>query len=449
METHVGIEATKSASGRPSNGRTDEPIRTTRVDQGHVASNGGAASAPSHAEESISPTTGAHIDAVLAADDVHTLVGAQAWKDQISDERAELDAHARQLGLELEHRQAELDAREEELNRNLAEFDQEMRRSRLWLSERRCEIEEREVEIGARRADVEARWERILEGERQLQAARRDRGDDGAATAADCTSDRGVPDVPETAFVPVADSAANDTELTLRARRLDEAEALLAAEHEALAEAKRRAEEDRVAWRAIREAERQSWDEERARQEAALARRHETLGERSRQLDARAESLEQLRTDLAAAQRETLEIRVAVQELWLQLSGRIPAAAAMQSLAEARAKLSAHYRDAGGAFVETERRLRQSAGQLAEQLAQVKEQRRQFQAWADERQAAIERQAARLVAREQELEAQDQRHREQERSWSEQRLAYRREIRRLHGQLGGRASIDTPVALLR
>jgi chromosome segregation ATPase len=107
----------------------------------------------------------------------------------------------------------------------------------------------------------------------------------------------------------------------------------------------------------------------------------------------------------------------------------------LQSLAEARAKLAAQYRDADGEFDAAEKRLRAAAADLAQQLNQLKEQRRQFQTWADERQAAIERQAARLVAREQELEAQEQRFGDCEQSWTEQRLGFRRQIRRLLAEL--------------
>lgn len=432
MNTRTGQNVDHWANP-PVASQADEEIRTTRVDPGHAAANGstsGDETAPSHA---------ARADAVLAADDVHTLAGAAALSEDLADERAEIDAHARQLGLELAARQADLDAREEELNRRLAEFDQEMRRSRLWLEARRREIEEREVEIGTERADVEARLERMLAGERELLAQRRERleGMEGGA-ALDAregmvpASDAEPPTVPESAFVSV-DLLPSD--FSARVQRLERAEALLAVEHEAIAEARRQLDADRSASREALAAERREWSELHARRESQLDRREQTLRERAEQLDARAKSLDATRRDLASNEREALEMRVAVQELWLSLSGRVAPAAMLQALAESRAKLAAEYRQHGSEFDAAEKRLRNAGERLAEQLAQLKEQRRAFQTWADERQAAIERQAARLVAREQELEAEEARRREQEREMSEQRLAYRREIRGLLAEL--------------
>ncbi len=396
-----------------------DAIRKTRIDAEHLPSSGATRSG-----------------AVQAMDDVHTVVGARAIGDDVADGRDAVEAHARQLGTELDRRQTELDTREEELNRRLAEFDLEMRRSRLWLGERRREIEEREVEIGTRRADVEARFERIVANERELQAARRGRVEQATtvdapheAAAADTTSaDAEEVSVPEWAFQP---AEAPSADLTPRMRRLEKAEALLATEQAAFSEARQRWEADRAEIVENQRAERQDWAEQQSRREAALRRRGEELRQRGEQLDARAKSLDQLRRDLAAGQRETLEMRVAVQELWLSLSGRVAPTAMLQSLAEARAKLAEHFRNSGGEFEATELRMREAAEQLSKQVATVKQQRQQFQTWADERQKAIERQAARLVAREQELEAQDQRSQQQERTWGEHRLAYRREIRHL------------------
>jgi hypothetical protein len=221
----------------------------------------------------------------------------------------------------------------------------------------------------------------------------------------------------------------------MRVRRLEQAEALLASEQEALDEARRRFEAERAATAASLQAEHEDRSEQLARHGAALDRRDKSLRQRGEQLDARAKSLDDLRRELAAGQRETLEMRVAVQELWLSLSGRVAPATMLQSLAESRAKLAAQYRETGGEIGVAEKRLRDAGERLAEQMASLKDQRRAFQAWADERQTAIERQAARLVAREQELDAQDGRFCQQERAWSEQRLAFRGEIRRLLGEL--------------
>jgi hypothetical protein len=407
---------------------TDEPVRTTRIDARHVPANDSAV-------PSSEANLAASADAVLATDDVHTLSGAAALADLAADDRTEVDAHARQLGLELAARQAALDAREEELNRRLAEFDHEMRRWRLWLDAKKRELEEREAELSTKRADVETRLDRVLAGEREVQAERRERLENQAEgpinqvdeSAHQLAIQKERDAIPEAAFVSL------DLPADYRARveHLEKAEQLLAAETATLAEARQQFEADQSAAKEQSRAERRDAAEFQARSAAMLDRREQELKARSEQLDTRARSFDQVSRELAANQRETLEMRVAVQELWLSLSGRIAPATMLQSLAESRAKLAAQYRNIGSDSDAAERRLHEAAARLSEQIASLKEQRQAFQAWADERQSAIERQAARLVAREQELDVQDAQFRKQERLWEEQRAGYRREIRRL------------------
>jgi chromosome segregation ATPase len=417
---------------------SDEPIRTTRIDARHVAANESTAG-------ETDKNMAARADAVLASDDVHTVAGAAALAQMAGDQRTEVDAHARQLGLELAARQAALDAREEELNRRLAEFDHEMRRARLSLDSKRCELEEREVELGGKRADLEARFERIVAGENELQAERRERLEKQFATPStervETTADRENDAVPVAAFV----SLEFPSDYRTRVEHLEKAEYLLASEASALAEARRQFETEKAAANKERLAEQSEAAHLHARRGAVLDRREQELKARCDQLDAKARSLDDVRRELIAGQRETLEMRVAVQELWLSLSGRVAPATMLQSLAESRSKLAAQYRESGGEFEAAERRLREAGARLAEQIAGLKEQRQSFHTWAEERQAAIERQAARLVAREQELEAQDAQYRRQERLWEEQRAGYRREIRRLLAAQRAEPHVDNRV----
>ena len=53
---------------------------------------------------------------------------------------------------------------------------------------------------------------------------------------------------------------------------------------------------------------------------------------------------DQLRTDLLRIQRETLEMRLVTEELWVRISSVAPAASLTQSLARLRAQLSENYR---------------------------------------------------------------------------------------------------------
>ena len=79
---------------------------------------------------------------------------------------------------------------------------------------------------------------------------------------------------------------------------------------------------------------------------AELEEQRRAVARRSEQLDRSRAALEQFRGELGQLHRETLEIRLATEELWVQLSGVAPPAALIQSLGGIRNKLAEHYRSA-------------------------------------------------------------------------------------------------------
>ena len=79
-------------------------------------------------------------------------------------------------------------------------------------------------------------------------------------------------------------------------------------------------------------------ESERARPSARSDERE--LQRREQALDQREQSLEQLADQLRAAQRETLETRLATEETWLQLQGVLAPAALTRSIAQVRGRLA-------------------------------------------------------------------------------------------------------------
>jgi hypothetical protein len=146
-------------------------------------------------------------------------------------------------------------------------------------------------------------------------------------------------------------------------------------------------------------------------------------------------ALRQLRAELQRLHRETLEIRLATEELWAQLSGAAPPAALTRSLGRIRTQLADQYRAANAELLDQKRELASIRGQLAEQYEKLIEQKRQFEHFAAGRRQEAEQQAARLIAREQELEDAEIRIAEQSQRWEIERREYEQEIRRLRLQL--------------
>ena len=159
--------------------------------------------------------------------------------------------------------------------------------------------------------------------------------------------------------------------------------------------------------------------------------REQQLDQREAEIDAREAALHQLQEELRGSQREMLEMRLATEEIWAQLSGALAPASLTRSISQVRAKLADHYRQTIDELAQRSEQFELVRRDLAQQLDALEQQREELQAWAERRQADIEEQAARLVAREQELDRQQQHYEQMESRWHMERADYQAEIRQL------------------
>jgi chromosome segregation ATPase len=155
------------------------------------------------------------------------------------------------------------------------------------------------------------------------------------------------------------------------------------------------------------------------------------LDRRSAHLDQVRAALDQLRSELNGVHRETLEIRVATEELWIQLSGTVPPAKLTRSLSQARAKLLDDYRSAGRQIEKQREELDTIRGELATEHDHFVRQKEQFENWARQQQQDLEAMAERLVGREQQLDRKEAQMSEQIHTLEVERLELCQEIRRL------------------
>jgi DNA gyrase/topoisomerase IV subunit A len=102
-------------------------------------------------------------------------------------------------------------------------------------------------------------------------------------------------------------------------------------------------------------------------------------------------------------QRETLEIRLSTEELWIELSGAAPPAALTQSLGRIRSKLAEEYRQANAELAEQRKELEEIRTQMTLQFEKLNERKQQFDRWVADRREELQQQASRLVAREQQI----------------------------------------------
>jgi chromosome segregation ATPase len=132
--------------------------------------------------------------------------------------------------------------------------------------------------------------------------------------------------------------------------------------------------------------------------------------------------------------RETLEIRLATEELWVQLAGAAPPAALTRSLGRIRSKLADHYRLATAELQEQKTELESLRGQMSAQYEKLVQQKRQYDQWAAAQRDEAQQHAARLMAREETLREKEAAFDDRAHRWQSERLQFQHEIRRLQAR---------------
>jgi len=448
---------------------SEAPISGTRIDAAHAAEVSSekmaASSVPEELLAVISPATA-------------------------SDEPEEqLYRQATQLAEYLRTRQSGLDHREAQLNAHIAQLESDARTARLWLGEREVELRKRQGSLARGECELKRRLDRMA----AIDAAHRSRQEEENARVRQATDRQAEAEQRLRAAVAAKEEAERqkreyqqrlhawkeeearlraerETELQFRADALREKEEKLAGQADvppAVPQERETHARSRLAALELREqelgaaekrlaeaqeetsrlqdqlrAQREQFQEEARRQRQQIAatqrqalteveKKRQALQRRSAHLDHCHTAIVQLRGELQQMQRETLEIRLTTEELWVQLAGTAPPAALTRSLGRVRSQLADQYRLAGTEMLEQKKEIESIRKELAAQCEAFTTQKKQFEQWAAARQQQIEEQAERLVAREQDLDDQDTRLRDRAVHWETQRHEYEQTIRLL------------------
>ena len=301
----------------------------------------------------------------------------------------QLRTQAAQLAELLRARQKDLDHREAQLNAQAATLDRDERAARLWLSERMAELEERSHIITP---------------------------------------------------PPLAAPSPPNEALDAQRRHVEESEQNLRDELTTVGTLREELLRDRQSLEENQRAERERLDQQRNLMLAELDTQRQALQRRSEQVDRSKAALDEVRDELQHLHRETLEIRLATEELWAELSGSAPPAALVRSLGRIRTQLAEHYRQANEKLTAERDELETFRKELRELAAHLAEEKQQFDRWAADGRHEVEEQAERLMARQDELERNEADLREQGRQWQIERLEQQQEIRRLRAELAQRVS---------
>jgi DNA repair exonuclease SbcCD ATPase subunit len=369
-------------------------------------------------------------------------------KDELQNQRVE--RQAAQLADHLRNRQKDLDRREAQLNAAVAQLESDLRTARMWLADQEAELTQRRLELDAREKEIIRHLQRLSAAEAVLEQQSQTKARPDATVAEDQKgtvpfsltrkSGQSPAEEAQTASGQPTQQADAQQEVQRqgeikRRQELETAENNLA---QARAEIEKLQEQLTADRRLLNEEihfQRRQFVVQQRQALAELEKKRQALQLRGEHVDQCRGALAQLRAELQQMHRETLEIRLATEELWVQLSGAAPPAALTRSLGRIRTRLAEQYRLANAELGQQKKELESIRGQLAEQYEKLQKQKQQFEHWMACKQEESQEQASRLLAREEELRKQQAHFEEQSRGWQIERMQYAQEIRRLQLKL--------------
>jgi hypothetical protein len=348
-------------------------------------------------------------------------------------------AQASQLASHLQRKQATVDHREAELNARLAAMEKEIRGARLWLNERHAELAQQKAELDRR--EREFRGDEAISGQVPTATQPVARTSDLSAREAELDLRQAELDTlagrlsEQVAAAGRVKNLEQETRaLEKRREHLDRIEKSLASEQADLERGRRLLADERAEFARFVQAERQRLTEDEQNAAANQDKIRRELKRRSDELTARHGALEGMRSEIAKAKGEGLEMRLATEELWARLCGTMAPAALTQSLAQIRLQLADEQQLARQELAEQKLEVQALSARLAEQHEKLSHERESLQNWAVERQKELARQAALLVAGNERIEQERSSFKDQQAKWASERFQLQAEIRRLLGQ---------------
>jgi hypothetical protein len=201
----------------------------------------------------------------------------------------------------------------------------------------------------------------------------------------------------------------------------------------------RRAIEDRLAAdTAELRLDRTTWEAERDSQKADLRRQQDMLALHAENLETRRQRLDRLRAELEETNRQTLELRLAVEEASAQLTQSAGAEVTKRRIDEARAILAEYYRHTRESLIQQRQELEQAQTRVHQQRDEFRAERQLLVDWVNQQETQL---AGRELALRGEREAIDGREaawRAASERWTNEKLEAETVIRDLLVKLGER-----------
>ncbi|MEM8681237.1 MAG: hypothetical protein AAGF97_17965, partial [Planctomycetota bacterium] len=324
----------------------------------------------------------------------------------------QLQRQACELGERLQSRQRQLDQREASFHAQVAQLENELRSARLLQQELQHELADQKRKLQRREDELQREAADLLHAE----TAQREEVHEQVALASRLN---------ENAKLTAA-------EWRRRLADLDKGERLIKSQLGDIAFQRTALERERHELARSNEERDQTIRRQREEEKQRFQTQLLKLQQRQEEVERRATSVQQLHQDTCETHRETLELRIATEQIWAKLSGQVSTAELTRQLAGWRKQLMDQFALANESLAQQRAENLNLLKQLEAQAETLKHNRDELREWMMRRQQELFDEAEKLLARERELDQEQANLRHRERQWAEEKSKLEQEVRRLN-----------------
>ncbi len=193
--------------------------------------------------------------------------------------------------------------------------------------------------------------------------------------------------------------------------------------------------------------ERDDWERERGGQLADLRRQQDMLALHANNLEGRRERLDKLRAELEETHRTTLEMRMAIEEAWAQMTQTCGVDVAQQRLDQAQQQLSGHYRGLRDALIEQRRELDEMRQLFQTQRDEFRAEQQTLSEWAASQERSLREHEGDLQTQAEQLNVRESAWRSASQRWINEKIEAEAVIRDLLQQLTSLTEPASPVSM--
>ena len=440
---------------------TPSEIEVTRTDQPHSHLEGGHRGLLKKANTVHAETLAAGKTEAGYAQQTAGPEAASGEEESLKDFLVRLRGQSSELAAALKRQQAELDRREQQLQQRSIELEKQLRKTRLVMHEKEqslermhSEIEHKNQELSGRQARdeqllAEARKEAeslrklYLEIEEKHQSLKLREAsllrmqEELAAKENDLAAQRRQLEIEQARITDELEHLrissqeklhGEERDLALRRQRLQSAEDLLAQRQQAFESRVQRGTERLEHAQSLQDRMDMEGERKRRALEDEAARKLEELKRREEELEVRSQAVERLREDLTAMHRESLELRLATEELWSQLAGAVAPVTLSQSLMRIRNRLHDDYRLQRDEIDTQKKELLELSARIKQQHDQLALRTTEFRDWMRSQQEHLAKQADQILLHRRQVEQREAEVQEERDAWERQRDEWLRKV---------------------